>query len=72
MCSMIVTVWDFVYIYSSYTLYGGQVQCYICNNTDENKMKMPDPLFIGINIKSLISKEFRLNSSSVGGQSIKT
>jgi len=54
---MIVTVWDFVYIYSSYTLYGGQVQCYICNSTDENKLKMPNPLFIGINIKSLISKE---------------
>ena len=32
--SNVVTVWDFVCIYSSYTWYDGQIQCCICNNMD--------------------------------------
>jgi len=32
--SNVVTVWDFVCIYSSYTWYDEQIQCYICNNMD--------------------------------------
>jgi len=32
--SNVVTVWDFVCIYSSYTWYCGQIQCYKCNDMD--------------------------------------